>query len=139
MTAISGGAAPRVSVMMAAYNGGNLIRESINSVLAQSFTDFEMIIIDDCSTDDTPEVLRSYTDQRLRILRNEVNLGVVGTRNRGLEEAHGDYIAILDQDDVSRPNRLAAQVAYLDSHPGTVLIASDAEWLEDGKLRPTGR
>ena len=130
---------PRVTVLMAAYNGAKLIGESLDSLLAQSFTDFEIVVVDDASTDDTAAVVAGYADPRIRLLRNATNLGVVGARNRAYAAASSDYIAILDQDDLSRPGRLAAQVAHLDSHPASVLVATDIDITEDGSLRESGR
>ncbi len=127
--------APRVSLLMAAYNGAALIRESIDSLLAQSFTDFELIIVDDASTDGTADIVAAYTDPRIRLLRNLTNRGVVGARNRSFAAARGPFVAILDQDDLSRPRRLEAQVAYLDGHPNCVLVATDIEVMEAGHLR----
>lgn len=134
-----GAGAPRVTVLMAAYNGAKLIGESLDSLLAQSFTDFEVVVVDDASTDSTAAVVGTYADPRIRLLRNPANLGVVGTRNRAYAAARGAYIAILDQDDLSRPGRLAAQVEHLDSHPASALVATDIDVIEDGHLRDSGR
>ena len=131
------GHAPRVSVIMATYNGSRYIRQSISSILSQTFRDFELIVCDDCSTDDTLAVLRSIDDPRLRIVRNETNAGVVGSRNRCFALARGQFIAMLDHDDLSRPTRLAKQVRYLDAHFGTVLVGTDAHNFENGRLTPT--
>ena len=127
-------ASPRVSVIMATYNGAAFIRQSISSLLAQTFADFEIIVVDDCSTDATPDILRSITDSRLRVLRNERNLNVVGSRNRCFASVTGEYVAMLDHDDISRPTRLAKQVAYLDANPGTVLIGTAAHTLQNGRI-----
>ena len=127
-------ASPRVSVIMATFNGAAFVRQSISSLLAQTFSDFEIIVVDDCSTDATPDILRSITDPRLRVLRNERNLNVVESRNRCFASVTGDYVAMLDHDDISRPTRLAKQVAYLDSHPGTVLIGTAAHTLKNGRI-----
>jgi glycosyltransferase involved in cell wall biosynthesis len=124
---------------MAAFNGAAHIGESIESLLAQIHTDFEIIIVDDCSSDATASVVGGYADPRIRLLRNPRNLGIVGARNRALAEARGEYIAILDQDDISRPGRLAGQVAYLDAVPGSVLVATDIDITEDGRVRDSGR
>ena len=130
---------PRVTVLMAAYNGAKLIGESLDSLLAQGFADFEVVVVDDASTDATADVVGAYADPRIRLLRNPENLGVVGTRNRAYAAARGEYIAILDQDDLSRPGRLAAQVAHLDSHPASALVATDIDIIEEGRLRDSGR
>jgi GT2 family glycosyltransferase len=128
---------PRVSVLMATYNGANYIARSIDSVLAQSFSDFELIVADDGSSDDTLQILESFTDPRLRVLRNPRNMGVVATRNRCFAEARGDYVALLDHDDLMRPRRLERQCAYLDAHTDTVLVATAAHELRDGMVTKT--
>ena len=133
------GAPPKISVLMATYNGAAYIRQSINSLLAQTFRDFELIVVDDCSTDSTPAILRTFDDKRLRVFRNESNLGVVLSRNRCLAYARGEFIAMQDHDDLSRPTRLAKQAAYLDSHPGVVLLGTAAHTLEAGHLTPPKR
>jgi glycosyltransferase involved in cell wall biosynthesis len=129
--AVSGGAVsptrPTVSVLMTTWNGAGFIGASIASVLAQSFTDFELIVVDDGSTDATAEVLAGIGDRRLRVLRQAVNGGVVAARNAGFAAVRGRYVAALDHDDLSHPERLARQVAYLDAHPGVVLLATEIE------------
>ncbi len=128
---------PRVSVIMATYNGARFIRQSLNSLWAQTFPDFELIVADDCSTDTTPEILAAIPDPRLRVIRNPQNLGVVGSRNRCFDLARGQYIAMLDHDDLSRPRRLELQVAHLDANPATVLVGTAAHTLTDGVLTPS--
>jgi glycosyltransferase involved in cell wall biosynthesis len=131
------GPAPRVSVLMTTYNGVAFIRQSIDSVLRQSWRDFELIVVDDCSTDATAAILAGYDDPRLRVIRNPRNLGIVAARNRGFAEVRGGYVAALDHDDVSRPDRLAAQVAYLDHNERVVLVGTDVMIDDHGKLRRT--
>lgn len=126
---------PAVSVIMAAYNGAALIGETIASLRRQSFTDFEVIIVDDCSTDETLPLLQAIDDPRFRIIPATVNRGPVHARNRAVAEACGRYVAALDQDDLCHPDRLGQQVAYLDAHPDTVLVATAAGQLEDGAVR----
>ncbi len=125
---------PRVSVIMATYNGARTIRASVNSILSQTLRDLELIVVDDCSTDDTLAVLATIADPRLRVLRNERNLNVVATRNRCLQAARGTYVAMLDHDDLSLPTRLAKQVAYLEANPRVVLVGTAAGTLQDGVL-----
>ena len=127
---------PAISVIMAAYNGASLIVETLESLKAQSFADFEVIIVDDCSTDDTLAVARGFDDPRIRVIAAETNQGVVASRNRAVAEARGRYIAALDHDDLCHPDRFARQVAYLDEHPETVLVGTAAAILEDGVLLP---
>ena len=127
---------PAVSVIMAAYNGAALVGETVASLQAQSFGDWELIAVDDCSKDDSVAVLKGIRDRRIRVIRSEVNGGPVVARNRAFAEARGRYIAALDQDDICRPERLARQVGYLDSNPDTVLVSTAADLLLDGQVRP---
>jgi len=117
---------PLVSVITAAYNAEPFIREAVESVLAQTLTDFELIVIDDASTDATPEILKSYSDKRIRVLRNQRNLKRAAARNVGIAAARGQYVAIHDADDIALPHRLETQVRYLDLHPGVAVLGSYA-------------
>ena len=126
--------APAISVIIPAYNGAAVIGETLASLWAQSFSDFEVIVVDDRSSDDTVAVLQGVGDSRLRVIALPVNGGVVGARNRGMAEARGRYIAGLDQDDLCHPERFARQLSYLDAHPGTVLLGTAAGVLQDGAL-----
>ncbi len=126
--------APPISVLMPAYNAKAFIRQSVQSVLAQTFEDFELLVINDGSTDETREILAEIDDSRLRIVDNPRNLGIVSTLNRGLQEARGRYIARADADDFCLPQRFARQKAFLDSHPDTVIVASEMTLLEDGNV-----
>ena len=128
---------PAVSVIMAAYNGAALIGETIASLKAQTLGDFEVVIVDDCSTDATRDVLRAIDDPRVRVIEAETNQGPVRTRNRALAEARGHYIAALDQDDLCAPTRLAEQRRWLDAHPDAVLVASATDVLVDGTRSPS--
>lgn len=115
---------PRVSVVMPAYNAEPYIAEAIESVLSQSFADFEFIIIDDGSADSTWRVVASFSDPRMRCVKNERNLGIVAALNRGLGLARGTYIARMDADDICFPDRFEKQVAYMDTHPECVVCGS---------------
>ena len=110
---------PRLSVIMPTYNRGAVIRIAIDSILAQTFSDFEFIIVDDSSTDDTSKILLEYAsrENRIIILRQEKNQGPAAARNLGAGKAQGKYIAFMDDDDVSLPLRLEKQVAFLDDNP----------------------
>lgn len=105
-----------VSIIMPTYNCGRYIRESIGSVLAQTYTSWELIIVDDLSTDDTDDIVRSYEDKRIRYMRNESNMGAAMTRNRALREARGRYIAFLDADDMWSPEKLEKQIAFMQKN-----------------------
>lgn len=117
---------PIVSVLLAVHNGGALLDEAIHSILAQTFTDFELLVIDDGSTDDSYQRAAAFKDPRIRIIRNERNLGLTRSLNRGLSEACGEYVARQDADDISRPNRLSAQVQFLRANPNVVLVGTSA-------------
>ena len=103
---------PIVSVIMATYNDGKFIKESIDSILNQTLTNFELIIVNDASTDETQHILSGYIDSRIIVLHNEENLGRSLARNRALEIARGEFVDVLDSDDVALPNRLEKQVLY---------------------------
>jgi len=105
-----------VSIIMPTYNCGRFIGESISSVLAQTYTQWELIIVDDLSTDDTDAIVRCHTDKRIRYMRNERNMGAAMTRNRALQEARGRYIAFLDADDMWFPEKLEKQIAFMQKN-----------------------
>ena len=103
-----------VSIIMPTYNCGRFIAESINSVLAQTYTNWELLIVDDCSTDNTAEVVASFKDPRILYQRNEHNSGAAVTRNTALRLAKGKYIAFLDSDDLWMPEKLERQIAFME-------------------------
>lgn len=117
------GKVPTVSVVMSTYNSAATLSEAIDSILAQTFADFEFIIVNDGSSDNTRDVLKTITDQRVQVLEQE-NKGLVASLNRGIELAKGKYIARQDADDRSEPNRFQEQVNYLQSHPNVILVGS---------------
>jgi glycosyltransferase involved in cell wall biosynthesis len=134
--------APKVTVLMAVQNGEPFVREALQSVVDQTLADFELLVIDDASTDSTPEIVRELGDDRVRLLRNGRNLGQVPSLNRGLREARGEYVARLDADDVCRPTRLARQVEVLDAEPGVCLVGTWMDAIDErgrvvGRLRKT--
>ncbi|MBN2301281.1 MAG: glycosyltransferase family 2 protein, partial [Lentisphaerae bacterium] len=96
---------PKITVLMAVYNGERYVREAINSILGQTFADFEFLIINDGSTDHSRELISSYHDPRLRLIDNDHNLGLTKSLNRGIAAARGEYLARMDADDVSVPER----------------------------------
>ena len=104
----------KVSVVMPVYNGEKYLKEAIDSILNQTYTDFEFIIINDCSEDNTEKIILEYKDERIVYLKNEFNMGISRTLNRGIEISKGEYIARMDADDISLPNRFEKQVAYMD-------------------------
>ena len=115
---------PDITVITLVYNSGMFIRETIQSVLNQTFGDFEFIIIDDGSTDNSLEVIRSFNDLRIVILTNTKNCGIVSTRNRATSVARGRYVAILDSDDVAEPTRLETQRTVMELDKSIGLVAS---------------
>jgi len=110
-------AAPRVSVILPVYNGAEYLAEAIHSVLGQTFSDFRLIVVDDGSTDRTPDVLTSFSDPRLHVIRFPENRGRVAALNTAIAESASEFIARMDADDICRPRRFARQVRFLDEHP----------------------
>ena len=123
----------RISVLMTAYNNASLIGETIESVLNQTFTDFELLICDDASADDTWQTIENYRlkDQRIKTFRNEANLGIAANRNKLLSLAQGQYVAMHDNDDISLPERLHTQYEYMEKHPDVVACGSFLEYFDE--------
>lgn len=117
---------PKVSVLMSVYNGDRFLKESIDSILSQTFTDFEFIIVNDASTDKTPDILKSYSfrDPRIKIITNEVNLGLTKSLNVGIRNSKGEYVARLDAGDISEKDRLLKEVKFLDDNLEYVLVGT---------------
>jgi glycosyltransferase involved in cell wall biosynthesis len=109
---------------MPVYNGERFLRPAIESILCQTFGDFEFVIVDDGSTDGSEQIIRSYGDVRIRLLRNGENSGITKSLNYGIDSAIGEYICRMDADDVSVKDRLEKQVTFMDSHPGIALAGS---------------
>lgn len=115
----------KISVLMATYNTPyEWLKESIQSILDQTYSDFEFIIVDDCSTDDMSQIQRDITDNRICWIRNSENMGLTKSLNVALKLATGKYIARMDADDVSLPERFAEQVKYLEEHPDVIVCGS---------------
>lgn len=109
------------------FNGAAYLAEAMNSVLSQTFQDWELIVIDDGSSDASASIAQAYTDPRIRILKNAHNLGLPLTRNHGLDEARGHYVAFLDSDDIAFPQRLQQQIEYLEANPGIAAVGASAQ------------
>jgi glycosyltransferase involved in cell wall biosynthesis len=125
---------PEITVLMPAYNAGKYIREAIDSVLAQTYDNFELLIINDGSTDDTAKVVLSYEDPRI-VLINKEHGGIAAALNTGLRLSETPYIARFDADDICMPQRLETQLNFLRDHPDYALVGSDAEYiLENGEF-----
>lgn len=128
---------PKVSVVMSVLNGAEFLRPAIDSILGQNFADLELVVIDNASTDGTPEILDSYADARLIRLRNDSVLTLTQSLNKGLAAARGYYVARLDADDIALPERIGRQVAFLDAHPYIALLATGwNDLMPDGCLAP---
>lgn len=128
---------PKISVVMPVYNGAAYLNQAIESILRQTFSDFEFVLINDGSADKSVEIIQSYRDSRIKLLHNEKNMGLAAVRNRGIAEAQGEYLAWLDCDDISLPTRLEKQVKFLDDNPSvglcgtwvrTIGVAKEQEW-----------
>ena len=109
--------APLVSVVMPVYNGEKYLKEAIDSILNQTFTDFELLLINDASTDNSEEIINSYNDSRIIYIKNEQNLGLIKTLNKGLDLAKGEFIARMDQDDISHSERFEKQLIIFKKNP----------------------
>ena len=115
---------PKVSVIMPAYNGERFIAAAINSILNQTYNNFELIIVEDVSTDETYKEILQFNDPRIHVLRNNKNMGIGYTTNRGLKKSTGKYIALIDDDDIAMPERLEKQVEFLEGHPDIGLLGT---------------
>ena len=122
---------PQVTVLIAVHDGADFLREALESVWSQDFVDYEVVLIDDCSTDGTSDVARSFGDPRLRTMRMPSRVGAAAARNVGLREARGQYVAVLDADDVMYPTRLSRQTALLDSNPWVALVCGQYDVVDE--------
>lgn len=118
---------PTISVVMSVYNGEKYLAKAIESILQQTYTDFEFIIVDDASTDGSPDILRYYqeADQRIQVIRNEENFGLGISLQRGIHSARGEFIARMDADDISLADRFEKQVEYLNRHQEIMVLGGD--------------
>ena len=130
---------PLVSILMPVYKTAPYLREAIDSMLVQTFTDYELIVLNDCSPDNSEEILDTYDDQRIVRYKGDKNVGLSNVLNVGIEMARGKYIARMDSDDISLPKRLQVQVEYFEKHPDVDLVsvgmrlfgAKDATWIRE--------
>lgn len=122
---------PLISVIMSVYNGERYLKESVRSILKQTFTNFEFIIIDDNSTDNSYKILRSFNDNRIRIIRNNIRKGITKNLNTAIDIAEGEYIARQDADDISLPRRLELQLKFLKEKPDIALVGSAIFYIDD--------
>jgi glycosyltransferase involved in cell wall biosynthesis len=123
---------PKVTVLMPAYNCERFLPAAVDSILGQTFGDFEFICIDDGSSDSTAEILSRYaaSDNRITVLENSGNLGIVSSLNRGLDASRGEYIARMDADDISLPDRLQKQVLAMDEHPQVSVLGGAVGYID---------
>jgi len=119
---------PKVSVIIPTYNRAHLVRRAIRSVLNQTYQDFEVIVVDDCSTDNTAEVLKEFKDNRIKYIRHKVNRGVAAARNTGIKVAEGSYVALLDSDDRWLPSKLEKQMKVFEKAPQEVGVVYTGLW-----------
>lgn len=122
---------PMISVLMSNYNDILYIKKTINSILKQSYKNFEYLIIDDGSTDDSISVIRSFPDSRIKLISNKKNLGLADSLNKGISLATGKYIARIDADDIAHKNRLAAQLNFLEQRPEVGIVGSFCQLFND--------
>ena len=124
---------PLVSVIMPAYNAEKTISCSIDSILKQTYHHIELIVVDDGSKDGTASIIKSYSDSRVKYYKNEHNIGLVKTLNRAISLANGDYVARMDSDDISLPDRINQQVDYMESHKDCIICGTFAKsFIESG-------
>lgn len=114
----------KISVISAVYNSEAYLREAVESVLNQRFRDFEWIIVNDCSTDNSIAIIESYQDPRIRILHNEKNQGLAASLNKAIQHSQGEYLLRMDTDDICRPDRFEKQVAFMEQHPEISIAGS---------------
>lgn len=122
---------PRITVLMSVFNGETYLREAIDSILSQTYTNFEFVIYDDCSTDNTPIIIKSYADPRIIYRRNEKNMGLTYNLADGVARSKADYISRMDADDIAYPQRLATQMKWMDAHPDICILGTAVSYFHD--------
>ncbi|PSF36748.1 glycosyltransferase family 2 protein [Aphanothece hegewaldii CCALA 016] len=122
---------PEITILMSVYNEEEYLQKAINSILNQTFTNFEFIIIDDGSIDDSLKDIRSFSDTRIKVISNKKNLGLADSLNKGITLATGKYIARMDADDIAHSNRLAIQFNFLEKHPEVGILGSFCQLFDD--------
>ena len=126
-----------VSIVLPAYNCEKYIQQTIDSLLQQTYTHFELLIINDGSIDNTTNIINTYTDNRIKHIQNSSNKGLIYSLNKGIELAQGDFIARIDADDICLPQRLQKQVNWLEKNPMTVVVASTIKLIDENN-KPCG-
>lgn len=130
------GSAPKISVLMPIYKTKEThLRQAIESILQQTFGDFEFLILDDCPEFPSESIVNSYKDERIIYIKNEYNMGITDSRNKLIDMAQGEYLAVMDHDDISLPERFAKEVKFLDEHPKVGVVGTWYERFPDGKIK----
>lgn len=120
-----------ITVFIALYNSEKYIEQTLISLLNQTYTKFEILIINDASTDNSVEIVENFKNPKIRLIHNETNRGICFTRQKGVEEARGKYIAIIDSDDIAMPDRLEKQFYFLENNPDTAMCGTDAKFIDE--------
>jgi glycosyltransferase involved in cell wall biosynthesis len=123
-----------VTVLLPVYNAEKYLKESLNSILNQTYQNIEILLINDASTDRTEELIKNYTDSRIRVIHNETNIGLAATLNKGISLANGKYIARMDADDISYRERLERQVKYLEENPSVGVLGTSIKYFGQSKF-----
>jgi glycosyltransferase involved in cell wall biosynthesis len=121
---------PRVSVIMPLYNAEKYVMQAVNSILNQTYTDFELVIVDDQSTDNSYKIVQQIPDSRIRLFQNSKNLGIAQTRNIALQHVTGEYIAIMDDDDIAPLYRFENEILYLDKHKDIIAVGGHCRYID---------
>jgi len=138
-TLVSKMTTPALSVIIPVYNAGQYLADAIGSVLRQTFSDFELIVINDGSTDNSKEVIATFNDKRIRYLENKKNLGIVYSRNRGIKEATGDFVGMVDADDVVYHDKFEKQISFLTKNPEFGMVGSWVKFIDNKGNRLSGK
>ena len=115
---------PKVTLLMSVFNGQSYLKEAIESILNQTFEDFEFLIINDASKDNSLRIIQSFDDSRIKLVHNSDNIGLTKSLNKGIDLAKGEFIARMDCDDISLPERLSMQVSFIDKNPDIGILSS---------------
>lgn len=129
---------PKISVIMSVYNGIPYLKEAVESILNQTYDNFEFIIVDDASIDSSWQYLKSLKDKRIKLIKNKKNLGLAASLNKTLRQAQGDYVARMDADDINLPNRFQKQVNFLNAHRDYILVGSQVQWVDENENSISG-
>src|SRR6056297_709312 len=122
---------PFISIVMPVYNAQDYVESAIRSLLRQTYKNFEPLVVDDASTDNSLKIIEGIRDPRIRILKNKENRGIVYSRNRGLEAMRGDYFAPFDADDIARHDKLEKQLSFLEAHPDYGMVGAWARLIDE--------